>query len=159
MAELERSDVARLLEELRATCRDGEDGFRQIAGELEDPALRERFIRYAQTRAGLASELLAEIQRLGGEPATSGHVSGAIQRGWIRLKAALTGADDTAILGEAERGEDVTVGLYRRALERDLPVETRAVLVRQLDDIEAVHREVRDLRDVAVAAGEKPADA
>ena len=157
MAGLEVTEVARLIEELRATCRDGEDGFRQIAGDLEDPGLRERFIRYAQRRAGLASELLAEIQRLGGEPATSGHASGAIQRGWMRLKAALTGADDAAILGEAERGEDVTVGLYRTALERELPVETRAVLMRQLGDIECVHREVRALRDAALAAAAKPA--
>ena len=155
MPELETTDVARLLEELRATCRDGEDGFRQIAGDLEDPALRERFIRYAQRRAGLASELLAEIQRLGGEPATSGHAAGAIQRGWMRLKAALTGADDAAILSEAERGEDVTVGLYRKAREGELPVDTKAVLMRQLDDIEGVHREVRELRDAALSAAAK----
>lgn len=157
MPELETTDVARLIEELRATCRDGEDGFRQIAGDLEDPALRERFIRYAQLRAGLASELLAEIQRLGGEPATSGHASGAIQRGWMRLKAALTGADDAAILSEAERGEDVTVGLYRKALESELPIDTRSVLMRQLDDIQGVHREVRELRDAALSAA-KAAD-
>jgi uncharacterized protein (TIGR02284 family) len=159
MADLELTEVARVLEELRATCRDGEDGFRQIADHLEDPALRERFIRYAQLRAGLASELLAEVQRLGGEPSTSGHASGAIQRGWMRLKAALTGADDAAILSEAERGEDVTVGLYRKALEREMPVDTRAVLVRQLDDIESVHREVRELRDAAVAATERSPEA
>ena len=157
MPALETTEVARLLEELRATCRDGEDGFRQIAGDLEDPALRERFIRYAQLRAGLASELLAEIQRLGGEPATSGHASGAIQRGWMRLKAALTGADDAAILSEAERGEDVTVGLYRKALESELPIDTRSVLMRQLDDIQGVHREVRELRDAALSAA-KAAD-
>ena len=159
MAEVEPGEVARVLEELRATCRDGEDGFRQIAGDLEDPALRERFIRYAHQRAGLASELLAEIQRLGGEPATSGHVAGAIHRGWMRLKAALTGADDAAILSEAERGEDVAVGFYRRALEGAMPVDTRAVVIRQLEDIERVHREVRDLRDAALAAAQKPPEA
>lgn len=156
MAELESRDVTRVLEELRATCRDGEDGFRQIAGDLEDAGLRERFIRYAHQRAGLASELLAEIQRLGGEPATTGHVAGAIHRGWMRLKAALTGADDVAILSEAERGEDVAVGLYRKALDEALPVDTRAVVLRQLDDIERVHREVRELRDTAPATVRKP---
>ena len=69
----------------------------------------------------------------------------------MRLRAALTGFDDAAILSEAERGEDVAVDMYRRALERDLPLETRAVVQRQLDDIEAVHREVRELRDAALA--------
>lgn len=154
MAESGSAEVARLLEELRATCRDGEEGFRQIADDLEDPALRERFIRYAHQRAGLASELLGEIQRLGGEPATTGHATGAIHRGWTRLKAALAGFDDAAILSEAERGEDVTLGEFRKAMEHELPLETRSMLARQLDDIEAVHREVRDARDAArVAAG------
>jgi len=151
MADLDATHVIRLLEELSATCRDGEEGFRQIAGDVEDPAMRERFIRYAHQRAGLASELLGEIQRLGGEPSSGGHATGAIHRGWMRLKAALTGFDDAAILSEAERGEDVSLDMYRKALERDLPLETRAVVQRQLDDIEAVHREVRELRDAALA--------
>ena len=155
MAESGNSELTRLLEELRATCRDGEDGFRQIADDLEDPALRERFVRYAQQRAGLASELLGEIQRLGGEPATSGHVTGAIHRGWMRFKAAVAGFDDSAILSEAERGEDVTVGMYRKALEHELPPETKSVLARQLADMESVHHEVRDARNAALAAAGK----
>ena len=150
MAELEAAHVVRLLDELGATCRDGEAGFRQAAGDFEAPTLRERFIKYAQLRAGLASELLGEVQRLGGEPSASGRATGAIHRGWVRLKAALTGFDDGAILSEAERGEDVTVDTYRKALEHDLPVDTRAVLARQLADIEAIHREIRDLRDRAL---------
>jgi uncharacterized protein (TIGR02284 family) len=157
MAALEAADVVRLLEELGATCRDGEAGFRQAAGDFEDPALRERFIKYAQQRAGLASELLGEVQRLGGEPSAAGRATGAIHRGWVRLKAALTGFDDGAVLSEAERGEDVTVDIYRKALERDLPLETRPVLARQLADIETIHHEIRGLRDAALAKDPGPA--
>ena len=156
MAELEAADVVRLLEELGATCRDGEEGFRQAAGDFEAPALREQFIKYAQLRAGLASELLGEVQRLGGEPTAAGRTTGAIHRGWVRLKAALTGFDDGAILSEAERGEDVTVDIYRKAMDRDLPPDTRAVLARQLADIEVVHHEIRDLRDSALAKEPRP---
>jgi uncharacterized protein (TIGR02284 family) len=156
MADLEPADLIRLLEELGATCRDGEEGFRQVAGEFEDPAMRERFTRYAHQRAGLASELVGEIHRLGGEPTTTGHAAGAIHRGWMRLKAALTGYDDAAILNEAERGEDVALEVYRKALACELPVETRTMLQRQRDDIEAVHREVRDLRDAALARTDRP---
>ena len=154
MAEIAPADVVRLLEELSATCRDGEEGFRQAAADFDDPALRARFLRYAHGRAGLASELLGEIQRLGGEPDPAGHVAGAIHRGWMRFKAAVTGHDDSAILAEAERGEDVAVDIYRKAMERDLPIESRTILQRQLDDIEQVHREVRALRDAAAAGPE-----
>lgn len=151
MADLETTDVVRLLEELGATCRDGEEGFRQAAGGFENSELRERFIKYAQQRAGLASELLGEVQRLGGEPTAVRHAAGAIHRGWARLKAALTGFDDGAILSEAERGEDVTVDVYRKVRERELPLETRAILARQLEDVERVHQEIRELRDSELA--------
>lgn len=151
MTEIASGAVVRLLEELSATCRDGEEGFRQAAGDFDDPALRERFIRYSHQRAGLASELLGEIQRLGGEPDPAGHVAGAIHRGWMRFKAVVTGHDDAAILAEAERGEDVAVDVYRKAMERELPMESRTMLQRQLDDIEQVHLEVRALRDAAGA--------
>jgi uncharacterized protein (TIGR02284 family) len=140
-------DAIPILEDLYATCRDGEDGFRLAAAELADPDLRERFIRHAHRRAGLASELVAELQQAGGEPPAGGHVTGAIHRGWMRLKGALTGQDDAAILSEAERGEDVAVETYRAALGRELPPDLRPVLERQLGDIEAAHADIRALRD------------
>lgn len=146
-------DVVRLLRELHATCRDGEDGFRLAASELTDSDLRERFIRHAHRRAGLASELVAELQQAGAESPAGGHVTGAIHRGWMRLKGTLTGQDDAAILAEAERGEGVAVEAYRSALGRELPPDLRPVLARQLEDVEAAHAEIRGLLDAREGTG------
>jgi uncharacterized protein (TIGR02284 family) len=154
MADRESSDVVALLHELAATCRDGEAGYRQAAERIADPAVRKQLIVHAQRRAGLGAELIAEIQRLGGDPETTGHLAGALHRGWIGLKSALAGSSDADLLGEVTRGEEFALQEYTAACRRPLPAETRKVLVRQLQDIEAASAEIAALRDRAGA----PAD-
>lgn len=39
-------------------------------------------------------------------------------RGWINLKAAVTGTDGAAIITECERGDEVAVKHYEDALEK-----------------------------------------
>jgi uncharacterized protein (TIGR02284 family) len=89
------------------------------------------------------------VARLGGKPETSGSASGAMHRGWIGLKAALTGNDDRAILEEAERGEDNAVKNYRDALSKDLPTDIRNIVERQYRQVQERHNEVRAIRDAA----------
>ncbi|MGH7633879.1 MAG: PA2169 family four-helix-bundle protein, partial [Gemmatimonadaceae bacterium] len=54
-----------------------------------------------------------------------------VHRGWIKVKSAVTGKDDDAILAEAARGEDVAVENYEDALGKDLPPEVRTMIDRQ----------------------------
>ena len=50
-----------------------------------------------------ATELEHEIRRLGGEPAAGGTVAGALHRGWVSVKSALSIQDDKAVLQERYR--------------------------------------------------------
>ena len=50
----------------------------------------------------------------------SGSAAGALHRGWINLKSALTSGDDHAILAECERGEDSAVEEVSKALDNGL---------------------------------------
>jgi uncharacterized protein (TIGR02284 family) len=59
----------------------------------------------------------------------------------------LTGKSDEAILNECERGEDVALKSYRKALEKDLPVDVRSVVERQLQGVQRNHDQVKVLRD------------
>ncbi len=94
------------------------------------------------------NELQALVASAGGTPEDSGSVSGALHRGWISVREALTGRDDKAILEECERGEDHAKAQYRKALERgDLPAEIRAVVDRQYQGVVANHDRVKSLRD------------
>lgn len=149
MADREDFDVVALLHELAATCRDGEAGFRQAAERIADPAVRKQLVVHAHRRAGLGAELIAEIQRLGGDPETTGHLAGALHRGWIGLKSALAGRGDMAVLAEVTRGEEFALQEYTAACRKPLPPETRKVLIRQLQDVEAAAAEIGTLRDRA----------
>ncbi|MEO7318692.1 MAG: PA2169 family four-helix-bundle protein, partial [Chthoniobacteraceae bacterium] len=85
------------------------------------------------------------------KPETAGSVSGALHRGWIDLKAALTSKDEHAILAECERGEDSAVAHYTEALaDEGLPGHVTATLQTQYKAVKAAHDRVRDLRDSPV---------
>ena len=136
-------NIVSVLNTLLETCRDGENGFRNAAENVRNPALNARFLEFARERAGFADELSREVQRLGGTPASGGSASGALHRGWMDVKGAVTGRDDSSLIAEAERGEDVAVTTYRRALDQLLPAQTKAIVERQAVRVKAVHDEVR----------------
>ena len=140
-------EIRTTMNDLIETLKDGEEGFRTSAEKLTDSALRTQFQSLANQRASFARELQSEVAAIGGEPATSGSTSGAIHRGWIGLKSALTGNDDHAILSEAERGEDSAVKNYLDALSKDLPTDIHSVIERQYQEIMNSHNQVRALRD------------
>jgi len=141
------SDVRSTLNDLIETCKDGQEGFHSAAEKLKDHTIKSDFLKYSQQRAGFAGELQAEVTRSGGEPAKSGSTTGAIHRGWIGLKSAVTGDSDHGILEEAERGEDAAVKNYRDALNKKLPANLEAIVARQLKEIQQTHNAVKAVRD------------
>ena len=133
------------LNDLIETCKDGAQGFATAAEGLQNSSTKELFRQYGRERAGCAEELRAEVKRLGGNPEDSGSVSGAMHRGWINIKSAVTGQSDSAIIAEAERGEDVAVKSYQKALDSGLPPEVQSTVQRQFTQVKAAHDRVRDL--------------
>jgi uncharacterized protein (TIGR02284 family) len=144
-AALDSADVASTLNGLLETLRDGENGFRSAADSVDDPELKRLFLSLSTQRGEFAAELESEILRLGKDPADHGHVAGALHRGWINLKAAVTGKDEGAIVSEAERGEDFAVKTFREALQKGLPAVIQAVVERQYVQIQDAHDHVRSL--------------
>jgi len=74
-------------------------------------------------------------------------VSASLHRGWIDIKSAITGKDDHAILAEAERGEDVAVAAYQKALKESLPAQAQTIVQQQAARVQQAHDTVRNLRD------------
>jgi uncharacterized protein (TIGR02284 family) len=138
-------EVISTLNTLIETCRDGEQGFREAAQNLKDPTVKTLFNEMSHERARFADELKSEVQRLGGNPEEGGSVSGAMHRGWMDVKGAVTGRDDKQIIAEAERGEDVAVSTYQKALEEPLPAAIESVVSRQYQHVKQAHDRVRDL--------------
>lgn len=141
------SNISSILNDLVETSRDGEKGFRTAAEDTKNAELKAVFLRRAQDCAKGAADLQQLVTRLGGHAEEGGSVAGAVHRGWVNLKSAVSGRDDLAILEECERGEDVAKAKYRKALEETLPDDIRVVVQRQYDGVMRNHDQVRDLRD------------
>lgn len=140
--------TASLLNHLIETCKDGQDGFRTAAEDVQDVDFKSLFNELSIQRQEFVTELQNLVSGLGAEPEESGSVPAALHRGWINLRAALTSRDTHAILAECERGEDSAVQAYREALDHDdLPSPVRGVLRQQYMAVQAAHDRVRDLRD------------
>ena len=141
-----------ILNNLIETLKDGQEGFRAAAEDTESPRLKTLFNEFSLERSQFAGELQALSRELGGgEPEKTGSVAGALHRGWIDLKSALSSKDEHAILAECERGEDSAVAEYRKAIESNaLPANVLDTVQTQFIAVQAAHDEVRDLRDAFV---------
>lgn len=139
-----------IVNDLLQTLEDGKEGFQKAAESVKETDLKALFQSYSAERG----EMIGELRRVSPADAddAKSSVTGAVHRGWINLKAALTAGDDHAILAECERGEDHAVAQYRDALEKSLPEPVRSVVASQSVRILAVHNKVKELRDFANAA-------
>ena len=138
-------EVISTLNNLIATCRDGQNGFQTAAGGVQNSELKTLFNAYSQQRARFVGELQDEVRRLGGDAEDQGSVAASLHRGWIDIKSAITGQDDNAILAECERGEDSAVANYSDALDADLPANVRSMLERQFSQVKSAHDRIRAL--------------
>jgi uncharacterized protein (TIGR02284 family) len=141
------TNVVSVLNDLVETSKDGEKGFRKAAEDAHDAQLKTMFLSRAEDCTRGARELQDAVQSLGGKPETGGSMSGALHRGWVDVKSAVTRRSDHEILAECEKGEDVAKKRYHDALEKDLPVDVRALVERQYQGVLQNHDRVRDLRD------------
>ena len=135
------------LNKLIETCKDGEYGFRTCAEHAKSEDLKTLFLRRADDCRRGASELQAQVVRLGGKAETDSTVAGALHRGWVSVVNVLRGKSDLALLEECERGEDVAMERYRDAIKAALPAEVMDIVRRQYEGVKRNHAQVRTLRD------------
>jgi uncharacterized protein (TIGR02284 family) len=140
------NEAVSTLNELIETLKDGQNGFQTAAEDVKDLRVKSTFQDFAKQRSQLARELQSEVKRLGGDPEKSGSTAAAMHRGWINLKSAL-GGGEKSILDEAERGEDVAVKTFEKALSAKLPPDVAGVVRRQFDEVKRAHDQVKSLRD------------
>jgi len=135
------------LKEVIGICRAAEQGFRGAANSVKTPALRNLFEQLSEQRSEFAKELIHAGRSEGIEVENPIGLSGVLHAGWMELKGALTGHSEHQILEECERGEDLSLKTYRQSLNMDIGPEIRAVLDRQLADVEVAHARIRSLCD------------
>lgn len=145
---MENNEVVDILNDLIETSKDGEYGFTTCAERATSAELKQIFSHRAADCASGARELQALVVQHGGKAEDGGTVGGAMHRGWVSVRDALSGTSDQGILDECERGEDVALSRYRKAMKQaDLPLTVRQALERQMAGVQANHDQIKALRD------------
>jgi uncharacterized protein (TIGR02284 family) len=145
---------------LIAVATDSELGYRTAAEHVGDSRLATIFSEYARQRAGFVKDLTAEAERLSGEaPGKSGTVSGAVFRGWMNVKSALTGGSPSAIVAACETGEDAAEAAYERVVNTDVTGQTRSLIDSQWAKIKEAHHRMLNLKAQFEGDPKKPIDA
>jgi uncharacterized protein (TIGR02284 family) len=131
-------DTIEQLNELIRLNRDAEAGFLNAAENVRNSELDTLFHGYARQHAKFAADLGEEVERLGGDVSDSGTAGGALHRGWMDLKAVLSGHSAAAILASCASGEESADAAYARATDVIRSGQTHTLLERQ-------HRQVQEI--------------
>lgn len=125
------------------------EGYERAYKETDEADLKALFSKMSSTSQKCKSELVAEVQKLGGEVSEGTTTSGKFFRIWMDIKAALSGKDRKAILSSCEFGEDFAVKTYEDALEHsgEISSELHNLISSQYAAIKADHDSVKSLRN------------
>jgi len=121
------------LQELITVAKDSELGYQTAAEHVDNPHLANVFSEYARQRAGFVEELTLEAARISGDvPVDNGTVKGAVVRGWMNLKSALTGGGPEALVAACETGEDSAEAAFERVVNLGLTGPLRNIVEAQV---------------------------
>ncbi len=141
------SPVNAALTQLIQSCRDDQEGFLTAAENVNDGELKLLFSEIAMQRLQFTDELRDLASRTGGSIEPSGTFAGAIQRGWMNLKAVMNGGDARSILTTCDDSEASTLSKYDTALgNKEIPAEIQQVICKQFNAILPVHERIHLLR-------------
>ena len=104
-----------------------------------------------QTSHECKSELESEVKRLGGTPEEGTMILGKLHRGWMDIKAAITGSDSESILSSCKYGEQTIIKAYEDALGEEVEevdYEQKAMLNRQLNLLRNDYEKVKTMQEL-----------
>ena len=146
------SELIEVLNDLIQINNDRVRGYEKASNELSaaDVDLKALFAQMSSESRKYATELSAEVGRLGGEPSTSTTASGKIYRAWMDVKAVFTGKDRHAVLENCEFGEDAAQKAYDEALKSDATMDTniRQMITSQKSALRTSHDTIKKYRDM-----------
>jgi uncharacterized protein (TIGR02284 family) len=147
-------DTIAELNGLIETCKNGELGYRSAAADVRNTELETVFTQYSKQRGQFAHSLQAEVERLGGKPEQSGSAGGALARGWMDLKSALSSGSAVAIISSCESAELAAMAAFDWVVNLDITGQTRVLVEKQAKTIRETHARLLRLKEDE-SAGDK----
>jgi uncharacterized protein (TIGR02284 family) len=114
------TEIVHVLNEFIEISRDGQHSFGFCASHAEGAALKVFFQERAAEFASAISDLQNLVAQHGGKPVLHGTATGAVHRGWIRVKDTLGGTNDPDLLEDCERFESHMLKRLRTAANDEL---------------------------------------
>lgn len=137
---LKNKQIVPILNDLIEVCKDGEQGYKDAADDVKDPAIQQVLLKYSEQRGRFYSELQYMVSQSGGHVEFSGSILGVLHRRWMDIRFGVAGSKTDAILNECIRGENSAISKYKFALKKELPENVKGLLERQYSEIvEACH--------------------
>ena len=137
--------TARAISDLLNLANTSAKGYQEAADEVKSSELKSQLNQYAQQRSQFASQLQQTASQLGIQAqdettveSVATDAAAAVHRGWINVKSAFTGGDDSAILSTCETGEETALKAYDTALQaQGLSESAKSVLQQQRSEIQS----------------------
>jgi uncharacterized protein (TIGR02284 family) len=146
---MSNTEVTGMLNDLIATCREGNELYRAAAENITNSEFRRLFNIFSQQRAQFVSELQAEVHRLGGELLGQDMQLETLRAQWRNRKSKFYGVDEVSIIADCQDAEELAVNHYQEALKADLPLDVQYVIKRQYMDIKDAYDRIRILQRAA----------
>jgi uncharacterized protein (TIGR02284 family) len=138
-----------VLNTLIATTLDSVKGY-SYAGEESASGHSAFFSEMASERSQMATRLQEQVRALGGDPEDESSTAGALHRGFLNLKEAITGGDETALINEVERGEDYIKNKFETAMQdNELMPQTRGAIEQAFASVRKGHDRVSAMKHAA----------
>lgn len=115
--------------------KDAEAGLLTAADRVKNSELESLFLDYAKQHATFATQLQAEIERVGGKPSEAGGMGEALHRGWMELKSAVTGHSAASLLAFCESGEESAEVAYHDASDNIPTGQAHALIAKHHEQI------------------------
>lgn len=144
-ATTQKTDVE-TLNDLVSLCLDSSKGYLEAANTSKNASLSELFRTRSQERTRIATEMQAEIRKLGGTPNEHGTLAGATHRVVLDVMA-LVGNDTKVAITEVERGEDVIKDAFEKRMTKDdVSTSVRTLITQCYSSIKAGHDQMSALK-------------
>lgn len=116
----------------------------------EDQPLLPFFKQMITNSERYIAALSREVEIIGGEATGGASIEGRIYRAWMNVRTILSKHSRYSILDSCEEMEDVTLDVYRAAMQHpELTGYLRGLVSDQLDQLLHAHDKVRSLRERA----------
>ncbi|HEX8507279.1 MAG TPA: PA2169 family four-helix-bundle protein [Hymenobacter sp.] len=140
------SDAASTIQELLYFVNDRIEGYKRAVAESKDPELRGYYKQLVSQSQQFSTDLNTFLTREGGEREESTTFKGKFYRAWMDAKAAITGADEKAILGSNVYGEEWAIKAYQDALkDQTLTGAVRQAVQRQYFLSQKTYKHLKNL--------------